>query len=272
MNWTGKAVVAPRSRLPDLIRREEAGRTGIYILHGPDPDRASGMRAYIGEADSIMSRLRRHEEEEAKDFFDRVGFVVAKDENLTKAHVRFLEGQLIQLTKDAGSVSLANSTAPKFARLPEADLADMRFFLEQMRIVLPIIGLDLFRPSGLQALQSQERGAPTSPVFELNMVGVHALGKESDDGFVVLAGSTSRRDGTATFPNGYRSFRDQLVNDGRLIAADEPALYRFAADTLFASPSAAASVVMARNASGPREWLVQHTNQTYADWRTSQLA
>ena len=103
VNWTGKALSAPRSRLGQLIRREEAERTGIYVLIGPDPDRAAGLKAYVGEADRVGTRLRHHETDNDKDFFDRVVFVVSKDENLTKAHARFLESQLIQLTKQAGT-------------------------------------------------------------------------------------------------------------------------------------------------------------------------
>ena len=84
VNWTGKALSAPRSRLAQLIRREEAERTGIYVLIGPDPDRVAGLKAYIGEADSVGTRLRHHEADDDKDFFDRVAFVVSKDENLTR--------------------------------------------------------------------------------------------------------------------------------------------------------------------------------------------
>src|SRR2546425_11811513 len=70
VNWTGKALSAPRARLAQLIRREEAERTGIYVLIGPDPDRVAGYKAYIGEADSGGTRLRHHDDD--KDFFDRV--------------------------------------------------------------------------------------------------------------------------------------------------------------------------------------------------------
>src|SRR5690606_37049770 len=62
---------------------------------------------------------------EAKDFFDRVVFLVSSDEMLTKGHVRYLESRLIRLTHDAGSVALTNDTHPDFQRLPEADRADM---------------------------------------------------------------------------------------------------------------------------------------------------
>ncbi len=79
------------------------------------------------------------------DFFDRVAFVVSTDENLTKAHARFLESQLIRIAKEAGAVTLANVTAPETPRLPEADRSDMAFFIEQLQTVLPILGFDLFR-------------------------------------------------------------------------------------------------------------------------------
>ena len=37
-NWTGKVLVAPRSQLDQLSKREELRRTGVYLLVGPDPD------------------------------------------------------------------------------------------------------------------------------------------------------------------------------------------------------------------------------------------
>jgi hypothetical protein len=271
MNWTGKAIAAPRARFADLVRREEAARTGIYILAGPNPERIDGIKAYIGETDEVGKRLRRHEGTDDMDFFDRVAFVVSKDENLTKAHARFLESQLVRAAREAGTVKLVNATEPDFARLPEADRADMAFFLEQLRIVLPIIGFDLFRPSGSQALASANSG-DDSPIFELDAVGIHATGREADAGFIVLAESTARKEATATFPQGYQTVRDQLVRDGKLVDDAEPGHYRFATDVVFPSPSAAASIVMACNTNGPRQWRQRGTGKTYGSWRTAQLA
>jgi hypothetical protein len=77
--------------------------------------------------------------------------------------------------------------------------------------------------------------------------------------------------GTGTFPAGYRALRDQLVQDGRLVEGEEADLYRFTTDVAFASPSAAASVVAARSASGPREWKLRRTGQLYRDWRAAKL-
>lgn len=48
-NWTGKAVAAPRTKLAELLAREELDKAGVYILIGSDP-LTNAPRAYIGEA------------------------------------------------------------------------------------------------------------------------------------------------------------------------------------------------------------------------------
>ena len=58
-NWTGKVLVAPRSQLDQLSKREEVRRTGVYLLVGPDPDDPSRALAYIGEGDNVLKRLLR---------------------------------------------------------------------------------------------------------------------------------------------------------------------------------------------------------------------
>jgi hypothetical protein len=68
-----------------------------------------------------------------------------------------------------------------------------------------------------------------------------------------------------------KAVRDQLVQDGRLVDGPSPELYRFAMDVPFASPSAAASIVAARSASGPREWRLRGSGQCYRDWRAERL-
>ena len=87
-NWTGKAVAGPRSELDTVLARDEASKSGVYFLSGIDAE--SGRPAvYVGEAESIRDRLRGHLD---KDFWNHVVFFTSKDENLTKAHIRYLEG------------------------------------------------------------------------------------------------------------------------------------------------------------------------------------
>jgi hypothetical protein len=269
-NWNGKVLAAPRGKLGELLKRSEASRTGIYVLTGPDPERLGGTIAYIGEADDVAARLRIHLRSGDKDFFTRLAIVVSSDDNLTKAHVRFIESKLIRLVRQAGAASLANGTAPDFQRLPEADRADMEFFVEQLTLVLPIVGFDLFRRS-MRDTASGASNMDGDVTFTFATAGALATARETDDGFVVLAASTARRTPTETFPAGYFALRDQLLADGELTDGPTSDLYTFTSDVVFTSPSAAASIVAARSASGPREWKVENTGQMYKDWKATAL-
>jgi len=64
-------LVAPRSQLDQLSKREELRRTGVYVLVGPDPDDPSRALASIGEGDSVLRRLLRRNKNEAKDCWER---------------------------------------------------------------------------------------------------------------------------------------------------------------------------------------------------------
>ena len=54
-NWTGHVLSAPRSELADLLKREEAQRTGAYLLMGEDEAVVGNTRCYIGEADVVLA-------------------------------------------------------------------------------------------------------------------------------------------------------------------------------------------------------------------------
>jgi hypothetical protein len=60
-NWTGKVLVAPRTSLPTLKGRDEAKRTGVYLLLGPDPADPFRERIYVGESDDVVGRLDAHD-------------------------------------------------------------------------------------------------------------------------------------------------------------------------------------------------------------------
>ena len=48
--WTGHILVAPRTRLPEALKRKESSYTGVYILLGEQDEEPL---AYIGEGESI---------------------------------------------------------------------------------------------------------------------------------------------------------------------------------------------------------------------------
>lgn len=270
MNWTGHVLMGPRSKLSELVQRPECGRTGVYFLVGPDPEGGARPQVYIGESDDVGARLQSHnrpEDKGGKDFWEKVCLVTSKDQNLTKAHVKYLESMLIRNAAEVGRCTLTNGTAHDYGSLPEADRADMASFVDQIRMVLPVLGLDFLRsaaprPAASGAAQGAE---PESPVFRLELPkhGLVARGREYDGEFFVLKGSSARSEWNG-INGGYKTLFNQLCNDGVLVA-DGDGRRLFTQDRAFSSPSAAAAVVCGRSANGRVEWRVEATGETYAD-------
>ncbi|OHC26710.1 MAG: endonuclease [Pseudomonadales bacterium RIFCSPLOWO2_12_59_9] len=282
MNWTGHVLTGPRSKLAELVQRPECGRTGVYFLVGPDPDNNLRSKVYIGESDDVAKRLKQHNRPEAsegtaggKDFWEKVCLVTSKDQNLTKTHVKYLESLLIGIANNVGRCELLNGTAHDYGSLPESDRADMAFFLEQIRTVLPVLGFDflreLTRPSSM-AGSSVAEPLSASPRFVMTAAkyGASAAAQEIDGEFVVLKGSTARGEWGNT-AHSYENLFKLLVTDGVLQAAGGSCKV-FTQDYAFSSPSAAAAVIHGRAANGRTEWTVQGTGQTYAAWQDQQLS
>lgn len=276
MNWTGHVLTGPRSKLSELIKRPECGRTGVYFLVGPDPDNSLRPLVYIGESDDVGARLQSHnrpEDKGGKDFWEKVCLVTSKDQNLTKAHIKHLESLLIRSAREIGRCTLVNGTAHDYANLPEADRADMAFFVDQIRIVLPVLGFDFLRDVSRPHVQprADEHTLEVSPTFRLELPkhGLTAEGREYEGEFFVLKGSSARSawNGPA---GGYQTLFKQLCSDGVLVE-DGEGKRRFTQDQGFSSPSAAAAVVCGRTANGRQMWKLDGTDESYADWQDRQV-
>ena len=144
-NWTGRALDFARADWPKVKAREDFGRPGVYVLRGVGPD--GEMRVYIGEADELRSRLAQHiSGSSSKDFWERAVAFTSKDENLNKAHVRFLESRLIALGDEAKRATLENGNLPAAPALSEYDRAEAEAFLDEMLVIYPLLGIDAFAP------------------------------------------------------------------------------------------------------------------------------
>lgn len=273
-NWTGHVLSARRSDLADLLRRVEAQRTGVYLLLGEDENAAGETRCYIGEADVVADRLRHHHRDPAKDYWDRVVVVTSKDTNLTKSHGRYLESRLIELAKQAARVSLENGTSPPVPALPEADASDMDYFLSQLQIVLPILGVNAIRVRPARSLERVSMESLESPVFRLRQerLGVDARAQQIDGEFTMLEGSvlvpvwhgTGRAESTMKAYAVYRAAHEQLLADGALVV--EQGVGRLTRDVVFSSPSTAGAIALGRSCNGRREWIAG--SQTFGDWES----
>ena len=243
-NWTGKAVSGPRTEFAGVLEREEAERSGIYFLTGTDPE--TGKPAiYIGEAECIRDRIKNHH---AKDFWNQVTYFVSKDENLTKAHIRYLEGKLLQQAKSAGRAVVTNGQSSG-SKLPESDRGEMEVFLEKVNQLLPVLGIDLLVP-----MTGSTTDAPTSKLLYCEIKGLKATGFRSANGFLVQKGSeavASERPSSEKWP-WTRNLRQKLKDDG--VLGDKSDHLVFIKDIEFSSPSSAAAVIHGGHANGLTAW------------------
>ena len=268
VNWTGHVISAPRTKLEVALKREEIRKTGVYILYGSPLDEEL-PQVYVGEGDDISSRLNSHSKDETKAFWERFIAVTNKDMNLTKAHVKYLEGRLITLLKEAKKSEVTNKTEPTFDKLPEADISDMEAFLEQLQIILPVIGVDFFRKT--TTAQSQPISQAThNPTFKLShsKKGISAKAQEVDGEFVILEQSIGSLNEAVSFNDKLKSMRDQLLASGRIIQKGSEN-FICTEDIAFTSPSAAAVFLFGTSRNGRTDWIVEGSGQTYGDWKDS---
>ena len=271
--WTGLTFVATGTTFAALAARPELDRTGIYILSGPDPEAVGGTRAYIGSANSVRERIKQSAQD--RDFWETAIAVTTSDDDLSKGHVEYLEARLIELAHVANRVTLDNGTAPAGTRrrLPEADQANMEQFLTNLKIILPVIGLDMLKPQPRAVTQSATPVALRTSgeiTFEIrHKSGVHAEAVEEDGEFVVLDGSQALKD-TGHVQLSYGVLKENLVKQG-VLKVNAEGRYTFAKPYSFTSPSAAAAVVLDHNSNGLSEWKVKGEKRTYNDVKQARI-
>src|SRR5699024_2594074 len=227
VNWTGHVLTAPRSKLSELIAREECGRTGVYFLIGNDPEDPYRPWVYIGESDDVAKRVahnNRPEDKGGKDFWEKVCLVTSKDQNLTKSHIKYLESELINIARNAAACELQNGTAPSYGTLPESDVSDMRFFIQQIRTILPVLGFNFLQDARRSTLESTSKQAAPSQetvfVIRFAKYNIDAMATEEGGEMIVQAGSKVRNTWIPTNKSSYRDLYNSLIESGT-IAEDE---------------------------------------------------
>ena len=277
MNWTGHVLTGSRTGLPAFLKRPELNRTGIYFLTGLDPRDPDTLQLYVGESDNVGERLVQHSRDTSKDFWERTCVVTSKDQNITKAHARYLETRLISIAKAVGTATLVNSATPSDVALPEADESDMEYFIDQLRLILPVLGLDFLRrpkASAKVTAMSIGKSGPVEPAprFQLTSKkhGLVAQAREIDGEFVVLAGSHLAKKWSSKSDHSYARRREQLIKTKNIVSGNDGHL-RFAANVPFQSPSAASAVILGRPDNGRVSWKIADSKLSYGEWQSEQV-
>lgn len=256
VNWTGHAIACPRHRLSELKNWPEAAKPGIYFLfEGRFGD--TKPLAYVGESENVTQRLTDHDRK--KDFWSEVVIFTSKDENLTKAHIKYLESALVSLSKQADRYQLENGNTPPEASLPRADRDAMEEFVENIRMVLGILGYSILEPilkpnSTTDESSLDTRNLKEDPFSNLffSVNELAAKGAATDEGFVLKKGSQLSKTNTESIPGKLANIKERLLKDGAL-KEEEDHLVAIE-DVLLSSSSYAAAIVAGTSRSGPQSW------------------
>lgn len=242
-NWSGKAYKIPRIKIKDCSDREDLTSTGVYLLFGKDD--AGKDQVYIGEAESILKRLNQQLNQ--KDFWNEAIVFISKDENLNKAHIKYLENRLHEIAKSANRYSVDNSIVPTQSSISESDRAEMEEFIENIKMLVNTLGHKVFEE------KREFKPKQKKELFYIKAArGADGQGEPTSDGFVVFKNSKAAASIVNSMTPNFITYRQKLINEGVLV--DKGEYFEFSDDYIFTSPSTAAVMVMGRNANGLTEW------------------
>lgn len=239
-NWTGKGYKIPRNSLKDVSNRSDLKKPGVYFLIGHNEDDKETV--YIGESEDVFKRLYQHQE---KDFWTEALVFISKDENLNKAHIKYLEFSLHDEAVEANRYKIFNSNVPTKPAISEAEIAVMSEFSTNLKLLVGALGFRIFENLTKPLTSKQDK-------YLIDAArGAVATGIMTTEGFVVFKGSKIASTEVPSMPESFKKKRAQIISENVVID------FEFTQDYLFSSPSTAAAVVMGRSANGLKEWKLK---------------
>jgi hypothetical protein len=221
-NWVGKAIYSPRASINKIITRSEFDNPGVYFLKGDPTDEAFGEKIYIGEAENIKTRIKQHLSDSNKDFKELI-FFVSKDELLTKTQIKYLESRIVQLALEAKTAQIDNGNIPCLPTLHEADISDMEYFLEQIQLILPIMGFNFLISTTLNTkkLSENESTIEIRETYFIKTKSFNAKMIETDQGYIVIKGSEAKKTLSNSCTETYKNMRRKLIETKILIEKED---------------------------------------------------
>jgi len=250
-NWSGQALACPRSRFSELKNWPESQREGVYMLI--ENNYSGGQnKVYVGESENVFKRLSQHDRK--KDFWNEVIIFSSKDENLTKAHIKYLESRLTLMAMEADIYLIDNIKNPTEATLPRADKDAMEEFIINLKMILGTLGHRLLDPLVNLASMNQEKTNDSliDKLLFLEINGHKASGTQSDDGFILMKGSEISVSNTTSVPGKILELKRNLIDDKTLIEKENKLILE--KNIVLSSSSYAAALVAGTSRSGPQSW------------------
>lgn len=256
-NWTGVTYVLPRTTLHLSNDREELRKTGVYLLFGTDEE--GSQKVYVGQArerkngEGVLRRIKEHVGEDKLDYWTHAVLIVTSNDAFGPTEISYLENRFTQMARDANRFKVVNGNDPSPGHVTEEKRAELDEFISHARTVIGSLNYRVFEPVDDAKSTSTNTDSPTFVSEEPELYMAHAsytaYGRQTNDGFVVLAGSKLRPEAefVSSCPPSVYKARERnraFIDDG----------FQLLADVLFPSPTAAAQFVGGSSLSGLATW------------------
>ena len=271
-DWSGIALRFPKSRFRDenIGDHDVMGYPGVYVLWGTGDD--GKLCLYIGETDSLVSRLNTHYSDKHKGYWEETLVLTSKDGSLNKAHVWFIESELVRIAQRIAEqtksyqVLVGRESQPP--HLTDRDQSVARRFLNSALRCIAVSGISFFKESpvssgdlirGTGGLETHEN-VPETTLFHLRggqgRRAADAAGYPNGAEFVVLKGAIAAREEVPSASQLIRGNRAALVAAGHFV--DRGDHYELVNDHVFGSPSTAAEAILGRSSNGRDVWKTEN--------------
>jgi hypothetical protein len=238
--------------------RHDLSQSGVYFLFGTS-DQTGESVVYIGQAgvrkngEGILCRLQEHKRNPDKDYWTEAVAFTTSNNSFGPTEISYLENRFTNLALAAKRYTIKNGNDPTLGNITEEKECELEEFLDHAKIVMGALGYKVFEPLSHQiSVESTTNTLSAIPeqMFMIKRSGVDATARLTSEGFVVLSGSTIRKDTVPSCPDYTKSAREDnkdYINDNSVLQKD----------ILFKTPSGASSFVLGAPTNGNTEWKTE---------------
>lgn len=243
-----QVIEVPRSLLSSFLSMDESSQVAVYFLIGESED-GTERKVYVGQTGDLRARLSKHHKD--KDFWQKALVLISRTNSLTQTHALFLEWHCLQAVRKAGRYTDENGNSGSKPHTPAPMAADCLEIYDTGSTLLSTLGYPLF-----DSLSKPAESGGVETVFVCTASGTSGRGLYTEEGFVVLKGSTGRlKNVPSIVGTAGENLRNRLLESGVMKAEGEMVV--FERDHLFRSPSMAALALMGRTCNGWIDWKTE---------------
>lgn len=253
-NWTGVAYKIPRTELDKCKERDDLKQSGVYFLFGMS-DTTGDNVVYIGQAgarkngEGILNRLQEHKRNIDKDYWTEAIVFTTSNNSFGPTEISYLENRFCNLAINAKRYVVKNGNDPTQGHITEEKESELEEFIDNAKIIMGTLGHKIFVPADAGSINITDSTGidEAEPILYLKTMKANATGRRTSDGFVVFKNSELSSNPTNSCPDNIHNLRKKYadrINAENLLTED----------TLFSSPSTAASFVTYASVNGLIKW------------------